>query len=45
LVTPAAAQVTTYPAATLGAMVVPLVGTHYPTDEEQALLDEIAAGI
>ncbi|HWB75188.1 MAG TPA: hypothetical protein VG755_09535 [Nannocystaceae bacterium] len=42
---PTAAQVTTYDAATLAETVVPMVGTHYPTAAELALLDEIAAGI
>jgi pectate lyase len=44
-VIPAEAQVTTYGAATLAENVVPWAGTHYPTEGEVALLDEIAAGI
>ncbi len=42
---PEAAQVTTHPADTLGERVVPLVGTHHPTPEEDSLLDEIAAAL
>jgi hypothetical protein len=42
---PARARVTTYPADELDDRVVPLAGTHYPTDEERALLEEIAAAI
>lgn len=42
---PPAAQVTTHAAATLAQTVVPHVGTHHPTPDEQALLDEIAAGL
>jgi hypothetical protein len=37
--------VTTYGSATLADDVVPWVGTHYPTPDEVALLEEIAAGI
>lgn len=44
-VIPAEAAVTTYEASTLAQDVVPWVGTHYPTPDEVALLDEIAAGI
>jgi hypothetical protein len=39
---PAHAAVTTLPAADLAADVVPHVGTHHPTADEQALLAEIA---
>ncbi len=42
---PPNARVTLDDSATLGVAVVPLVGTHYPTAEEQALLAEIAAAI
>jgi len=42
---PAEARVTTYESATLADDVVPWVGTHYPTPDEVALLEEIAAGI
>lgn len=42
---PAEYQVTQYAATELGTMVVPHVGTHYPTTEEQAQLAEIAAAI
>jgi hypothetical protein len=43
LTVPASAQVTQYDPSTLGEMVVPWVGTHYPTDEEAARLDQIAS--
>jgi len=39
----AAARVTAYAAASLGETVVPLAGTHYRTDDELALLNEIEA--
>ncbi|MEZ4225160.1 MAG: hypothetical protein R3B13_29685 [Polyangiaceae bacterium] len=42
---PAAAQVTRVPASTLATQVVPKVGTHYPTSEEQALLAKIAQAL
>jgi hypothetical protein len=42
---PADAQVTTYGAETLGENVVPHVGTHFRTDDEQDLLDEVAAAL
>lgn len=42
---PAAAQVTTQPADTLGNVVVPCVGMTYRKPSEQALLDEISRGI
>jgi len=42
---PEQAAVTTYGAAELGTAVVPYVGTHYRTTEEQELLDDIAAAI
>lgn len=42
---PAEAAVTTYEASTLAENVVPWVGTQYPTPDEIALLEEIAAGI
>lgn len=42
---PAYAQVTTYAASTLGDMVVPCVGTHYPTSDEQDLLNEVSTAI
>ncbi|MHC4800159.1 MAG: PKD domain-containing protein, partial [Planctomycetota bacterium] len=42
---PAWAQVTTYDARTLGDTVVPYVGTHYPTQEEQILLHEVSIAI
>lgn len=42
LVIPEVYQVTTYGASTLAATVVPYVGTHYPTQEEQDLLSEIS---
>ena len=39
------ARVTTYDASTLGDTVVPCVGTHYPTQEEKELLNEISIAI
>jgi pectate lyase-like protein len=39
------ARVTTYASADLGTLVVPHVGTHYPTSEEQALMEEAALAI
>jgi hypothetical protein len=42
---PAAAQVTIHAASELATAVVPHAGTHHPTTEEQALLDEIANDI
>ncbi len=42
---PAYAEVTKYAASTLGDKVVPYVGTHYPTQEEQDLLSEISIAI
>lgn len=42
---PPEAQVTTFPAATLGNTVVPCVGTKYPTSAETALLREISLAI
>ena len=44
-VIPAYAEVTKYAASTLGDAVVPYVGTHYPTQEEQDLLSEISLAI
>jgi len=44
-VIPAYAEVTTYDASTLGDTVVPYAGTHYPTQEEQDLLNEISTAI
>jgi hypothetical protein len=44
LVVPEYAQVTTHPAANLAAEVLPSVGMVYRDGEEQAILDEIAAG-
>ena len=44
-VIPAYAEVTKYDASTLGDTVVPYVGTHYPTQEEQDLLSEISIAI
>ena len=45
LAIPDAATVTTYDASDLGSRVVPRVGTHYPTKDEETLLGEIAAAI
>ena len=45
IVIPEHAAVTELPAADLATDVVPHVGTHYPTTEEQALLAEIAAAL
>ncbi len=42
---PAYAQVTRYDINTLGENVVPYAGTHYPTQEEQNLLNEISSAI
>ncbi len=42
---PAAAQVTTYPASTLGAQVVPCVGTMHRTTQDQSLLNTISKTI
>lgn len=42
---PAAARVTTYPAAALGSSVVPCVGTKYRTTSEQTLLNQISVDI
>jgi pectate lyase len=42
---PSFAQVTRFAADTLGQSIVPQVGTHHPTSEEQALLQEIATAI
>ncbi len=42
---PGYAAVTTLPASELGTGVVPAVGTHFPTTDEQALLAAIAAAI
>jgi pectate lyase len=42
---PASAQVTTYPAATLGNTVVPCAGTKYPTAAEASLLREISLAV
>ena len=42
---PAYAEVTKYAASTLGDTVVPFAGTHYPTQEEQDLLNEISIAI
>jgi pectate lyase len=42
---PAYAQVTTYAASTLGDTVVPCVGTHYPTADEIATLNEVSNAI
>ena len=42
---PPYAQVTMYDASTLGDTVVPFAGTHYPTQEEQNLLQEISIAI
>jgi pectate lyase len=42
---PSSAQVTTWPAAELGARVLPTVGMKYRTTEEEAILDEIGAAL
>ena len=42
---PSAAQVTTYPASSLGDTVVPCAGTRFPTAAEQQLLREISLAI
>ncbi len=42
---PSEAQVSRVPASELATALVPVVGTHYPTSEEQALLQQIAADI
>ena len=45
LTIPAWAEVTTYSASTLGDTVVPYAGTHYPTQAEQTLLNEVSIAI
>ena len=45
LVIPPYAQVTMYNASTLGDTVVPYAGTHYPTQEEQDLLNKVSIAI
>ncbi len=42
---PAEAVVTMYPTSVLGDSIVPFVGTHYPTSEETALLQEIRLAV
>ena len=42
---PTEAQVTTYDASSLGAQMVPHVGTMHRDAEEQAILDELAAAM